>query len=100
MRITIAKVDNPGCYENDGVIAFIEDGKMYMTDFFHCSCYDTWESVDRQNLTGYDIDELVKCAKEKIDTDIHVLVEDSDTLECYRQIVEWDAKGRPMVDQD
>ncbi len=96
-RIEIARSDHPDSYENSGTVVWIEDGKVYMSGFGHCSCYDTWESVDRNSQTGYEIDFFVKCAKENLDLDISVPTEDEDTLECYRQVVEWDENGRKLI---
>lgn len=97
--------DDDNDYEESGYVAFLKDGKAFLARYSHCSCYGTWESGAIRTTWDGTTDDLVKLARDGGDPDMPGRLsspDDSDhdhLMETYRQIIEWDANGRPITEK-
>lgn len=108
--VKVVGQDDDNDYSESGYIAFIYEGKAYITNYRHCSCYGTADVIFTSSeflpdkipvlCWGGTVDEMVEMAKRKADPDRPertMMEEDFDydhLMNVYDQIIAWDSEGR------
>ena len=114
-KYVVAKVDEPGSYENSGMIVQVRRNRAILWTFGHCSCNGTWPEYYYDAKTGKSMewfdgkpdwagtpDQLVELAKSRTDVNVPgktIREDDFDFKQwnkLYQLILEWDAAGRPQ----
>ena len=106
-----------GGYDPSGWIAWVHDGRAYLSTYGHCSCYGTFTALCGGGISDYlEIGEpgfvwsgtpnqMVKLAKKKADP--HRPDREADKEDyCYQYLMDvfdtilaWDKNGRKKVDR-
>lgn len=106
---TLIRVDAPSGYENSGIIAVLQDGKIGFFQFGHCSCSGTWNDRgwDDDKSGTYSVDwvgspdELVEGAKNKTDYCLPGRKREAGDFDAGmwnkfdELVLLWDSEGRP-----
>lgn len=106
-KLTIAQ-DDDNDYAESGYIAIYDGRKFAIARYSHCSCFETWTSLNGNVGNGITWDwigtkrQVLKMARDKLDPHSTLGSRKADEKDCdydhlmnvYQQIIEWHEKTK------